>query len=269
MKLNTYFFALLLGCACATHALAEPEAAGVMKSVKDRYRGETWITNSTVVLIDKDNNRSARKVKTINKKTGANLRSKTLLVEPARIAGTSFLSYDWTDPNKDDEAWIYLPELAKVSRMATGSRADYFLGSDYSYGDLEDIKLEYYDFTMVADDKTPKDQWLIQATPRQDIQQKVVDRTGYQKIWFWVDKEKTMVVKAKYWLRDAGWNKFRTLSDIQKIDGVWVAKKEQMVLTQQGTVVHATTVTNDDDKINPSVDEAQFAPQSLGSSIAP
>jgi len=269
MTLTLRLTAALLASLCALNAWADSDANQVMKAVKDRHRGDTWITTSTVVLIDKDNARSARKVKTLNKKNSAQLKSKTLLLEPARIAGTAFLSYDWADASKDDEAWIYLPELAKVSRMATGSRADYFLGSDYSYGDLEDIKLENYDFSLVTDDKTPADQWLVQALPRADIAQKVIDRTGYQKVWFWVDKDKSMVVKAKYWLRDAGWIKFRTVSDIQKIDGVWVAKREQMVLTQQGAVVHATTVTNDDTKVNAPIDDGQFAAQSLGSSLAP
>lgn len=255
--------ALLLAPA-ATFAQAQTTADAVMASVKARYKGETWVTSSSVVLIDKGNSRSQRKVRSLNKKSGDDLRSKTVVLEPSRIAGTAFLSYDWNEREREDEAWLYLPELGKVTRLATGNRAEYFLGSDFTYGDLEEIKLEYFDFGFVSSEIVAEGQILIQAEPRKANRDKVIDRTGYQRIWYWIDKDKQMVVKAKYWLRDPGWIKYYTSTDLYKVDGVWVARQERMVLTQQGAIVHATTLTADEVQINGKIDDAVFAPQSLG-----
>lgn len=246
---------------------ADIGADALMKSVKDRYRGDTWVTTSSVTLIDKDKNRTVRRVKSINKKSGEDQKSKTIVLSPSRLAGTTFLSYDWGESSREDEAWIFLPELARVIRLATGSRADYFLGSDFTYGDLEEIKLEHFDFSYVNDEKVAEGQVLVQADPAKEIRDKVIDRTGYQRVWHWVDREKKMVVKSKYWLKDPGWVKFYTLSEIQNIDSVWVGRREQMVLTQQGAVVHATTLTADEVMINGTVDEAQLSPQNLGRSV--
>jgi hypothetical protein len=256
--------ALLWLAPSAAFAQVAPTAEAVMAGVKARYKGETWVTSSSVVLIDKDNTRSTRKVRSINKKTGEDLRSKTVVLEPSRIAGTAFLSYGWNAPDREDEAWLFLPELGKVARLATGSRADYFLGSDFTYGDLEEVKLEYFDFSFVSGESAPEGQVLILAEPRKASRDKVIDRTGYQRIWYWVDKDKQLVVKAKYWLRDPGWIKFYTTSDVHKVDGVWVARQERMVLTQQGGIVHATVLSTDQVQINGKIDDAVFSPQNLG-----
>ncbi|RZI42235.1 outer membrane lipoprotein-sorting protein [Herbaspirillum sp. HC18] len=246
---------------------AELPADVLMKGVTSRYRGDTWVVTSNVVLIDQDNNRTHRKVRSINKKYGADLKSKNLVLEPTRLAGTAFLSYDWSGAARDDEAWIFLPELGRVTRLATGSRAEYFLGSDFTYGDLEEIKVEYFDFSYLEGEKVPEGQALVLAEPKDSLRDKVIERTGYQRIWYWVDKEKNMMVKAKYWLKDPGWIKYYTMSDIERIDGVWVGRREQMVLTQLGIVIHATALNLESMVINDKVDDAAFAPQNLGRSV--
>ncbi|MCW5256840.1 outer membrane lipoprotein-sorting protein [Verminephrobacter aporrectodeae subsp. tuberculatae] len=250
-------------------AWSDPDAAtadAVMASVRARYKGDTWAMSSSVTLIDKNSSRMQRKVRSISKKVGEDLKSLTVVLEPSRLSGTAFLSYDWSESSREDEAWLYLPDLGKVTRLATGSRADYFLGSDFTYGDLEEIKTDLFDFSFVTSSPAPDGQWLIHAEPRKAIHGKVVDRTGYQRIWYWVDKERRMVVRAKYWLRDPGWVKYYTTSDIQQQAGVWIPREERMVLTQQGVLVHATTLSVEDIQINPRVDDASLSPQALGRS---
>lgn len=250
-----------LGTLAAAGTAADAEA--LMSSVRRRYRGDTWIATSTVTLIDKDQERTQRRIRSVNWMKGSDRKSRTVLLEPARLAGTAFLSFDWSG-HRDDEAWVYLPELGRVTRLATGNRSDYFLGSDFTYGDLQELKLEHFDFSLVAGEEPPPGQAVVQAQPRQAIRDRVVDRTGYQRIWYWVDTGKQMVLKAKYWLKDAGWIKFYTVRDLQQVDGVWMGRREQMVLTQHGRVVHATVIDTERLEVNVRIDDSQFSPQALG-----
>lgn len=243
-------------------AAAELDATSIMQEVDRRYRGDAWTTISNVALIDKDNSRSVRKIKAISKMYGRDEKSLTVVLEPARIRGTSFLAYDWADIKRENEAWVFLPDLGRVTRLSTANRADYFLGSDFSYGDLEGLKVEEFEYRF-ADESAPESQVAIDAEPRKDIRDKVIEKTGYQRIRYWIDKDKRMIVKAKYWLKDPGWTKYYTVSDFERIKDVWVGKREQMVMTHQNAVAHATVMTVEKIDINVKVDDAVFSTYSL------
>jgi outer membrane lipoprotein-sorting protein len=258
------FAGLLAACASvlSSTAAANP-AEALMTRVRRRYRGETWVITGTVTLLGKDQGRALRRIRTVNRMHGADRQSKIVLQEPARLAGTAFLAFDWSG-QREDEAWVYLPELGRATRLATGNRSDYFLGSDFTYGDLQELKLEHFDFELVADERPPPGQVLVQATPREPIRDMVVERTGYQRIWYWVDTERHVVLKAKFWLKDPGWLKFYTAQDLQQIEGAWFARREQMVLTQHGRVVHTTLMDTERVEVNVRLEDSQFSPQALG-----
>lgn len=56
--------------------------------------------------------------------------------QPASIANTAFLSHDYRA--KADETWLFLPVTERVRRIPASQRADPFLGTDLSFGDLKD-----------------------------------------------------------------------------------------------------------------------------------
>lgn len=56
--------------------------------------------------------------------------------QPASIASTAFLSHDHRA--KADETWLFLPATERVRRIPASQRADAFLGTDLSFGDLKD-----------------------------------------------------------------------------------------------------------------------------------
>jgi hypothetical protein len=45
---------------------------------------------------------------------------------------------------RDDDSFVYLPSLGKVRRISSAQRADAFLGSDLTFGDLERLRVEDY-----------------------------------------------------------------------------------------------------------------------------
>ena len=62
---------------------------------------------------------------------------------------TGFLTYDYDDPVRDDDQWLYLPALKKTKRIATGDKSGSFMGSDFSYADLTSRELDRYDFRLM------------------------------------------------------------------------------------------------------------------------
>lgn len=235
-------------------------AQEVMDAVDARYEGDTRKQIGTLTLIDKDKNKRFREVAEWMKKYGLDEKTFTRVLSPSEVGGTTILSYEWDDRTKDDETWLYLPELRKVKRLAVTDKSSYFLGSDFTYSDLTGIEIKDFNYQFSEDNEKELTNglWVVMAEPRTEIADKVVDETGYVKIKYWIDQEKKMIVKAKYWLKEDGKIKYYSASDIQKYDAVWVAKKAQMVLTQNGNLQHASIFEINDIEFNRDLEDNIF-----------
>lgn len=236
----------------------EQSAYALMKAVDDRYVGRTRTRLSTLVLIDKNNKRNQRTIEEVSKTYADVKKSISFITHPARIQGTGFLSFDWDALARANESWLYLPKLRKVTRLSTSNRRDYFLGSDFSYGDLEGIEVQDFDYQYAANKISKDGLIIVDAVPAAKNSAEVISKYGYKKITYWVDDKRKMLIRAKFWLEDSGWIKYYKASDIQDYSGVWVATKEQMVLTKQNKKVHSTVFSVETIEINKVVDDGVF-----------
>jgi hypothetical protein len=59
------------------------------------------------------------------------------LIEPFDLKGVGFTYYRYLDPGKQDDSWLYLPQIRRVRRLSTAQRSDALFGQDTdqdSYG---------------------------------------------------------------------------------------------------------------------------------------
>ncbi len=246
-------------CADTDNGIAKPSAKSLMVAVDKRYEGKTRKQNGIMVLIDKNKNKRIREFKEIVKHYGEDKKSITQVMSPPEVRGTTFLSYDWDKRDREDESWLYLPQLRKTKRLATTDKSGYFLGSDFTYGDLIGLEVEDFNYAYVDDDKAIGAIRSLTAIPRQDIRNKVIDETGYIKIKYWVDKEKKMIIKAQYWLDEGRKVKYLSVSDIGKVKNIWTAFKMQMITTQGERMLHASIFEIRDVKYNMPVEDKAFS----------
>lgn len=52
------------------------------------------------------------------------------IIEPFDLKGVGFTSYRYLDPEKQDDSWLYLPQLRRVRRMSSAQRSDALFGQD-------------------------------------------------------------------------------------------------------------------------------------------
>ena len=57
-------------------------------------------------------------------------------IAPAMIENSAFLSFD--RETGSDENWLYLPTTERVRRIPSSDRGKYFMGTDLTYGDVQD-----------------------------------------------------------------------------------------------------------------------------------
>jgi len=176
-----------------------------------------------------------------------------------------FLSYDWDDESKEDDSWMFLPALKKVKRIASSDKSGSFMGSDFTYNDVEGVNTKdyLYKFIKKSEMVDGHDTWLIESTPKPEIKKQVIKQTGYLKSHVWIRKDIFMLVRGKFWVKKGKKIKFMNISDLEEIDGIWTAKKIQMVTTKNGKKQHATVMKINNLIYNKGVEDEIFTTQRI------
>ena len=218
-----------------------------------------------MILLSKTNQQRIRKIKNITKDYGEDTKGIIFFLSPADVKNTSYMSFEFDDTNKEDDAWIYLPALKKVKRIASNDKSGSFMGSDFSYSDINGIKIEDWDYTFIKESLLVNDvdTWVIQGLPKNTKKEKVLDETGYLKSLLWIQKDNFMLVKAKYWIKKGRKIKYLKVEDIKKVDNIWTAHKMTMVTTAKGKVEHTSFLKFSNVRYNKDIDDAYFTTRSM------
>ena len=78
-----------------------------------------------------------------------------ILLGPQIVKGLSVLTWTYLDPEKDQEIWVWLPNLRKVRRMSQSEEADPFWGTDFTTEDVSTRRWEDETYKMVGEKKFP------------------------------------------------------------------------------------------------------------------
>ena len=73
---------------------------------------------------------------------------------PADVAGMKFLQVQ--NSSSDDERYLYTPDLKRSRRIAGSNRNDSFMGTDFSYADMDARDLRQADSVLKGDEKVGK-----------------------------------------------------------------------------------------------------------------
>ncbi|MHC4966967.1 MAG: outer membrane lipoprotein-sorting protein, partial [Planctomycetota bacterium] len=161
-------------------------------------------------------------------------------LSPADVKDTGFLTYDYDDDAKDDDQWLYLPALKKTKRIASTDKSGSFMGSDFSYADMTDRKLDYYDYTLMQEtdvDGVPV--WQVESIPNNE---KEIDETGYTKSVVFVRQDNYVVIRAVNWVKKGKRLKYFDVKKLEQIDGIWVATEMHMTTKKGKTTLHKTII---------------------------
>lgn len=228
--------------------------------------GESSVSEMTMILIDKNKNQRIRKMKGYRKDYGADKKSINFFMSPNDVRNTAFMSYEYDDEAKEDDNWLYMPSLRSVKRIAGGNKKDNFMGTDFTYNDMNGLKVEEWSYSMVkeSDMVDGQDCWVIGAVPREDIASRVIRDTGYVKRLVWIRKDNFMAAQGRVWLKKGGKLKVMKAEEIKQVQGIWTAGKLTMqTLSKSGHFEHATILVFDNMKYNIGVDDSFFTTQRM------
>lgn len=265
--MNRMRSALLLALAAGTVCIAggataeELTARAIMEKVDARDDGDNSTATLEMTLIDKSGGKRVRQVTTFTKDKGRDMRRIQFFLAPANVRGVGFLTYDYYAGEKDDDQWLYLPELRKTKRIASSDKSGSFMGTDFSYADMTRRVLDEWTYKILKEDLVRGEKvWLIETLPRDKT---VRDRYGYEKSVVFVRQDIFMVVRAVHWVRDGGKIKYFDVKRLEQIDGIWMGTELDMKTTKGGETLHRTVMRFSDVRFNQPLDENLFTVRRL------
>ncbi len=200
-----------------------------------------------------------------SKDKGKDIMRMQFFLAPADVKDVGFLTYDYYGPEKDDDQWLFLPDLHKTKRIASSDKSSAFMGSDFSYADMTKRVLDEWNYKLLKEDKIGDHKvWLIETLP---INKEVEDRYGYKKSILYVRQDIYMVVRGIHVLTESKKVKYMEMKNIEQIDGIWVATETWMKTTKNKRTLHRTILKTGNIKFNQPLDEDFFTVRQLEKGI--
>lgn len=221
--------------------LTDPRA--IMQKVYDREDGNHSVMDMEMILVDKNGDQRVRQVKSFGRDAGPDGKdseSIMFFISPADVKNTGFLSYDYDDDMKDDDQWLYLPALKKVKRIASSDKSSSFMGTDFTYSDMNERNINNYAYKLLKEDVVNGDKvWVIEATPTTE---KEKEETGYTKSIVFVRKDNFVVIRGLNFVEKGNKLKYMDTKKLELIDGIWVASEITMTTKKDKETLHQTTL---------------------------
>ncbi|MDH3973915.1 MAG: outer membrane lipoprotein-sorting protein [Deltaproteobacteria bacterium] len=231
----------------------------VVKRWDERDEGKDLTSKSTFKLINSKGQERIRKTRRywINMKEKGGFEEKSIIFfdRPSDVKGTSLLNWSYQDAGKDDDQWLYLPALRKIKRIAASDKEKSFMGSDLTFDDMGDRKVESDEHKLLREEALDgRPCYVVEMTPGNK-------KYMYSRKEKWIDKETFVDYRTDFYDRKGRFLK-RQRIDWKKIGNVWVVTKIYVKNEQTG---HSTSIEIEDIKLNTGLKEGWFTKRKMES----
>jgi outer membrane lipoprotein-sorting protein len=256
----------------AVFALVYPAAEGatqapitdgleVMKKKSEAYMANDQISTVTLRLFTKegDEKKIATKRYWKNFKGKEGMATKTLFFTeyPPDAKGTGFLIWNYTEAGKPDNLWLYLPSLRQSRQVSSRGQDDAFMGSDLTFGDMGQRRLEEDDHKLLKEEACGAGQCYV-------VESVAKDKEGvYSKKVLWITKTDFITMKIDYYDRKGELLKTQQIN-WQDVSGykAWKSSEVVNVQTRHKTIFEISNL-----KMNPGLSDDTFTERTLKTGV--
>jgi outer membrane lipoprotein-sorting protein len=247
--LSKVVIATVIIALCAAAPLAAITGKEVAENVINREQGDTSHSLIHMDLVDAQGNVKNRIIEEWSTE-GENDQNRLVIVfhRPASVQGTRFLVVENED--RDDDQWIYLPALDRVRRIAASENDQSFMGTDFTYGDLQTREVDEDTHTLLREERFGgRDCYVVESVPKNP------DDSQYSKRIQWVAKDIWMPLKAEFYDKRGDLLKVSTMERIDQVQGYWTPMETVMENVQTG---HKTRLEVQKIRYNENLDPDLF-----------
>jgi len=175
----------------ATWASAAPAVDEIVDKANKAayYAGNDGKANVTMTITDSQGRTRNREFVILrhDSRDGGEQQFYVFFKKPSDVRKTVFLVHKYTD--KDDNRWMYLPDLDLVKRIAASDKRTSFMGSHFFYEDVSGRGINEDKHELLKEEDTF---YVLKNTPKDPVS---VEFSSYL---VWVDKKTFLPMKAEY-----------------------------------------------------------------------
>lgn len=208
--------ALCLLVASSSAWAGDPSPRQIMENASNVRKLDGSESVMSLTIINERGQKRVREIAMVTKTFDNGKTEKRLyrFLSPANVKGTGILAFDYE--TKDDDMWIFLPALRKTRRIVSSEKSKNFMGSEFSYADMNTPVLDDYKLKTIKQEKIGgADCYVVEVLPKND---KVADEEGYSKKIVWVAKADFTIRKSVYYDLDGDLFKELTAKNIKLLD---------------------------------------------------
>ncbi len=255
---------MLLAGAHSVTAQAEETPSGreIVSHCEYKDPGPDQTSILSIILIDKDGNQRKNVYKRLWKfyQGDDDIFDKMVLFTqfPPDAKGTGFMRWGYVaSSGKAADQWLYLPQLRKIRRVSVRDPGDSFLGSDLSYGDIDERLIDADEHKFLKIDRIAgREFYQVESVPKESNALYSKRVSWYLKTGDW---ETCVRAKTDYYDRQGLLLKTANLK-WQQVDGAWVWDK---VLVENVQTRHKSMFSVTGVDIDVGLKDRQFTERAL------
>ena len=110
-----------------------------------------------VVFIEKDGSKRNRRFlrqRIILGRASDDVSYKDLVMftEPTSVKGLATLTWNYMNPNRDQDVWLWLPSLRKIRKVSAGQADDSFMGGDFTVEEITSRRFQDETYKLIAEE---------------------------------------------------------------------------------------------------------------------
>ncbi len=164
----------ILGLSLPLYAADEPNSSKEIPDVQTivnnanivaYYQGKDGKAHVKMTITNKQGQQREREFNILRKddKDGGDQKYFVYFLKPPDVRRTVYMVHKHSDSEKDDDRWLYLPDLDLDRRIAAGDKRTSFVGSDFLYEDVSGRSLEEDTHELI---KTTDELFVVKNVPK-------------------------------------------------------------------------------------------------------
>jgi hypothetical protein len=239
-------------------ALADPPDLGADDIIRkmlrtDAFNWEGAKTRLRMVLTDSDGKKEYRLMEILGRRSNGLMQTVVRFLEPQNIAGSAFLMLERKDG--PSEQYIYLSGLKRTRRIVGREREGSFMGSDFTYADMQRIDAKYASNVRLPDEQ-------VGDTPVYVVESKIDAEAPSVYSRLLTRVRKTDFIPLRTYFYDKAGKLLKTLyaRRVREIEGNPVVMEARMQNNQTG---HSTDLIVESLERRDDVPDTAFTPTAL------
>lgn len=223
--------AVLIATAVSASAADSPSADEIIRQARERDDGRSFMSQVSLILHDKKGNSRVREFTYLQKDYVDSDKFTMFFTSPNDVRDVAFhVENPHETLGKEDSQWMYLPVSRQTRRISTTDKRGSFMGSEYSYADLDKIRVKDYRQILIGEEQVQgRDCYVIEREPASP---EVLAKTGYNKLKVWIDKQNHLVMRQDFYdVKGVLVKQMRTLkvATVERIDSIMLSETEHFI----------------------------------------